>query len=1188
MSDNPIKYSELIQPDDSIEKLIQQLTQANEIYSQMAQNIKAEAAQISSSLKGMTGAVESGRKGIKDSSKETDRLAQEYKKLEQAMDKNAKDIARLQIARRQYNNYQKLSVQRGKEEIKTIEQIRAASYQQLSAQYSLNKAYINGLSAKERNIAKNKQLIETTRQMYEQMKRLQEQTGKHQLNVGNYSSALGGLAGTLGKSVIGIGSMAAAGTMAVGALKDGTNTAMNFEAAVSKLSAILQINKDDMAELIEQARQLGATTIYTAQEVAELQTELAKLGYSKQQILDMTQGVLSFAQATGASLAEASGLTGAALRMFEKDAESTQEFVDKMAASTNKSALSFSFLSNALSTVSPVANAFGFKIEDVLALLGQLANAGFDASSAATATRNILLNLADANGALAKSLGKPVTDLDGLINGLKSLNAAGIDLGTSLDLTDKRSVAAFQTFLKGADNVLQLRNALNEADGTAQNMAKTMGDNLMGDVKSLSSAWDDFMININNGQSILRQGVQGITNLVRMLSGFWSKMRDYFKEMYDESMAFRYVIEGLAFTFKNSYEVISLVLKNLWSQLKAIGYLVKGILTADLGDIKKAWELGVEKVFDNVGQSAKNLRENLHQLVTTTINGRKQIEKEQQKIEGKDVTNTVRTTITPATIVKKGDKTDKKAQEKAEREALQTAKRKIDIQRAYDDALIALIENDADRERAVLMTKYNREIEDLRFKLQTEKKLTAEERDNINKTILAKEQQQADALSDLLERQAIEEMEQQKKVADMRASAGGRNDLQAQLDALEQQKQLELAKNEIAKKGHVDRKLIEQKYEAEKQRLTYDFGMKRIDQEADLAQIQIQNLDTSEYEKERLSIAAEKRRLQAIYDLNVQAGKDLNSLEMRTLSEQIKNMDMQAQKAKGKRDIYDLMGFNLSDEKKEAITTSFNFAIDQLHNYMDAWVQAAEAKAQLAEKEVERAQNVLDAEVEARNQGYASDVETARKELELAKSNQEKALKEKEKAQKAQLLMDSITQASNLVSASALIWSQLGFPWAIPALAVMWGSFAAAKIKAAEVTKQGSEEYGEGTVEMLQGGSHQSGNDIDLGRKPDGTRRRAEGGEFFAVINKRNSRKYQRIIPDIINSLNGGTFEQKYISAYDGGGQLAISVQNEKNTDLRGLSSDVRAIREQGDRHSYTDSRGTHTVYKNLHRIIKN
>ena len=243
---NPIKYSDLIQPDDSIEKLIQQLTQANEIYSQMAQNIKSEAAQIASSLKGMTGAVDSGRKGIKDSSKETDRLAQEYKKLEQAMDKNAKEIARLNIARRQMTNYQKQSVLRGKEEIRTMEQIKNASYQQLSAQYALNKAYINQLTAKERNIKKNRELIESTRQMYEQMKRLQEATGKHQLNVGNYGSALGGV-GLMGlKAATGIGSLAAAGTMAVSALKDGVGTAMDFEAAVSKLSAILGVGKDEM------------------------------------------------------------------------------------------------------------------------------------------------------------------------------------------------------------------------------------------------------------------------------------------------------------------------------------------------------------------------------------------------------------------------------------------------------------------------------------------------------------------------------------------------------------------------------------------------------------------------------------------------------------------------------------------------------------------------------------------------------------------------------------------------------------------------------------------------------------------------------------------------------------------------------------------------------------------------------
>ena len=136
------------------------------------------------------------------------------------------------------------------------------------------------------------------------------------------------------------------------------------------------------------------------------------------------------------------------------------------------------------------------------------------------------------------------------------------------------------------------------------------------------------------------------------------------------------------------------------------------------------------------------------------------------------------------------------------------------------------------------------------------------------------------------------------------------------------------------------------------------------------------------------------------------------------------------------------------------------------------------------------------------------------------------------------------------------------------------------------MTKVGNETYGEGTVELLQGGSHQSGNDIDLGRKKDGTRRRAEGGEFFAVINKRNSRKYRTIIPDVIHALNAGTFEDKYSVAYQGGQN--IQVADSPSVNLGTLESDVNAIREQGERKTYTDAQGTHIVYRNLHRVILN
>ena len=405
---------------------------------------------------------------------------------------------------------------------------------------------------------------------------------------------------------------------------------------------------------------------------------------------------------------------------------------------------------------------------------------------------------------------------------------------------------------------------------------------------------------------------------------------------------------------------------------------------------------------------------------------------------------------------------------------------------------------------------------------------------------------------------------------------------------LQQQRDMKLA-DLVLKYGEKE-KAEQEKLAKEKDRAAQEVYRTQVDvinQTEQLRQLEIENMEASEYEKKRLSIQAEKDRLKAIYNLNVNAGKSLTSLEMQILKEQMAKLDQEMKKASKDKDIFDMLGFNLTDEKKEAITTSFSYAIDALNDYINAWVQAADAKAQLAEKEVDRAQSVLEAELEARNKGYASDVETARKELELAKRNQAAAQREKEKAQKAQLVMDAISQVSNLVTASSLIWSQLGFPWAIPALAVMWGSFAASKVMAASMVNSGTEEYGEGTVELLDGGSHRSGNDIDLGRKPDGTRRRAEGGEFFAVINKRNSRRYRSIIPDVVNSLNNGTFADKYLNAYDGG---AITVQAEqRNTDLTRLSDDVRSIREQGERTTYIDGRGRMVmVYKNVKRIITN
>lgn len=299
--------------------------------------------------------------------------------------------------------------------------------------------------------------------------------------------------------------------------KSGIQSAIDFEAANSQLAAILGTTTNATKELTADAKRLGETTKFTASQATALQVELAKLGFSRNEILESTEYVLRFAQATGAELPESAALAGAALRMFDADTSETERYVSAMAVATTKSALSFSYLQTAMPIVGPVAKAFNFQIEDTLALLGKLADAGFDASMSATATRNILLNLADGSGKLAQALGGPVRTLPELVDGLNKLKEQGIDLNSTLELTDKRSVAAFNAFLTASDKIVPLREQITGVDKELNEMANTMGDNVQGALYNLSSAWEGFMITLNGSNGILRGFIEDMAALVRWM-----------------------------------------------------------------------------------------------------------------------------------------------------------------------------------------------------------------------------------------------------------------------------------------------------------------------------------------------------------------------------------------------------------------------------------------------------------------------------------------------------------------------------------------------------------------------------------------------------------------------------------------------------------------------------------------------
>lgn len=264
----------------------------------------------------------------------------------------------------------------------------------------------------------------------------------------------------------------------------------------------------------------------------------------------------------------------------------------------------------------------------------------------------------------------------------------------------------------------------------------------------------------------------------------------------------------------------------------------------------------------------------------------------------------------------------------------------------------------------------------------------------------------------------------------------------------------------------------------------------------------------------------------------------------------------------------------------------YSTATKYMSEWMDARIEAAKVAVEAAEKETEATKKMLDYEMEARANGYAYNLTLARKEYEEKLKLEREAIAEQERLQRIQEQIDTATQISSLVTATAELWASMGKtgPLAVAlasaATAAMWGSFLGAKVQASQLARK--KMYGEGGMEYLDyGGSHASGHDIDFGHTKDGTQRTVERGEIIGVINKRNVSKYGvHTIKGVIDSLNNGTFEDKYGLKYAmlGGGR----------TDLSRLEKGVDSLVSQGEKRTYVSGGKTIEVYKHSKRVILN
>lgn len=550
-------------------------------------------------------------------------------------------------------------------------------------------------------------------------------------------------------------------------------------------------------------------------------------------------------------------------------------------------------------------------------------------------------------------------------------------------------------------------------------------------------------------------------------------------------------------------------------------------------------------------------------------------------------------------------------------------KEKYDLTKKYEESRIALIIDARVKEENEIREAARKELSELKKKTTEQQRATQMYADTVY-NIEAKLRRD---LEKMRERWAIDDLQKTHDLLSERLNAvrrGTGEELIIQTQLLENERK----QDELRIKQSTDTEsrknerllLLERAYQLSKAQLTKDFTDnqdKRIiersvlhlskQQQAETAAFDI--VQRSEKEQERFRLKLEREKWEQILELTRQYGEQITGYNVKTVENTIKGIDNAIKRDTSGWDskqgvfgnLFDLVfgdAFSAKDGKsgaeraeqfKDSILEASEFAIENLKSVAQARVEAAEVAVQAAEKEVSARQKVLDAEIQARANGYANNVATAQKELDFARKQQEKALRDKKKAQKQQERIDTLMQASSLVTATANLWKDLGLA-AIPAIALMWGSFAFAKIKASQLSKasQDTEEYGDGTVEMIDyGGSHASGNDVDLGTTKDGKRRRVERGEYFAVVNKRSSQKYKKLVPDLINSLNKGTFEQKYLNAYSGSDEVTNIMQG-STVDLSNVEKDLKSIKEQGRIKYITGADGTIIeVRGNIKRIIK-
>lgn len=1199
--DDKIKYSDIIEPDDSIEKLVKQLGELNQSYETMVNAIRAGADRIVHSLKSASGATSEGRKAIDEATASTSRLERAQNELKLALSDTGKQIAWLKA---QTSDANRATV----EQQRYIQQA-ISSYDRLKSDLKQTVELYKSLTAAERADSEmGQQLLNDILNLKNQIKALDDQMKPHIQTLSEVEKAeqrLAYLQSDEGKRLLELKAKIA----------ELTSARKQQKATVDPLAQAQEKLAYAQSEENQQLK-LYSTQIREANQIAQLQATIANSAEGSYNRLS-AQYALNKIRLNQMSAAEREAADSG--KKLEAETNAIYQQMIKLQEATGNYRLSVGHYQKTW-------DGLGVSISQVVRELPAAAvslNTFFLGIS-----NNIPMVVDEINrlrkkNELLRAEGKETVSVTkSIVKSLFSWNTALVVLLTVFSMYGKEIITWIDRTFAGRDAAKSFEDALEDLnDELGKGSTGSYGQQIAV-LRRLSENWKD-----------LGDNIKAQTQWIKDNEKEFSKLGITIDSINDANNAFVDNTESVVAAYKAraKAEAALNVVSQQYQKLLAAENKAElekvreyGFFDKAINYFKALWG-GISGPDSDLSLETR-LKKQRQRNVESLQKDADVLEKEVESYFNvwkfyEDQADALFKEIGLEESHKKDKKgrTPRDADDRLNNLALAAEK-------AYQKSRTEIERDENKKRRAETFASFNQEIADLNYKYsriqkilngqdEKYKKLTESQKETAIKALddienAIKNKQKGLTLSlDLLnidvEIQKAEQLLELLELEGEVSKKGSYEELSNSLKRLDVERQIALLKNaQLPEAKRQPTSAINASFDKQKAITVGSFNMSSFDEQQALDEAVFNEVKRSETEITRFKLEQEKARWQEQIRLAEAGGLDWSQAQIDAAKATVKGIDRELSelddfiKNIGKKGLggtlLEKLGFD--DDQIDALKDAVNIVIEQLQSIMDAEVELAEQAVEAAEARVEAAQKAYDAEVEARNNGYANNVATAKKELEQEKKNQQEKQKMLQAAQKRQEALNTVIQASSLITASANLWSSfssipiVGPALALAAIATMWTSFAVAKIKAKQVTASQSDEYGEGGLEFLEGGSHASGNDIDLGtNNGKGKRMRAEGGEALAIINKKRTRKYRKILPDVIDSFNKGTFEDKYLNAFANSDGLSIALNANGNIDLSKIEDDVRSIRKQNEVKYYTMPDGTVVMQrKNVKRIIKN